>query len=329
MKPSDNFGFQDSASIFLGQQLTKFLPQLWEKKYGDLNILDIFGGSVVNFGGSANLGGISSGMWAQELVYQFGDVHGQMKPLSATATDIPSVSVSGGSIRSQYGFFGTSVSYFITDVQAAMSSGVPLQTRLMESAMKVAADHVNQVLLSGYDQYEMYGIINAPGVELLAAVTGDWPTATPIQMYNDVITAVTTFLENSKGSYKPNTIVMSLRRYLLLSTTPMVPGFEWNTNTVLETIMATLDTLLPDGYVLRAAWELTDLGTNADTDIMILAHQDAGRTSTPAFFMDRPMILQSLTGAQLSGVRYNIPMLTQHTGVIAPYPFAILVLDNV
>ena len=63
-----------------------------------------------------------------------------------------------------------------------------------------------------------------PGILVTPAITGNWATATGVQIVADVRAAINSIINQSSGVEVPNTVVMDTASFTLISTTVHLPG---------------------------------------------------------------------------------------------------------
>lgn len=149
---------------------------------------------------------------------------------NAPRADVSLVEATPIPFRSLHASFGIE----FQEARAAARAGKPLDNRKMLAARFAIAAKLNSIFTSGSTEFgvTMYGMLNLASVvtyTVPADGTGStktWSTKTPAQIIRDMNGIVTKIVVDSKDIEHPNTLVIPLSSYELISTTRMADGSD-------------------------------------------------------------------------------------------------------
>lgn len=253
---------------------------------------------------------------ARSISYRQMDRAGMAKIVANYARDFPRVDVIAKEFPRKVHTLGDSYGWSIEDMQAAALAGLPLD------GMKAAA--ARDFILRRHDQLAATGIagdsswqgfINNSNIPLVSVVTGSWATASPLEIYGDILALTNAIVETSMEVHTPDTLLLAPELYSLLLQ-PMSatqPGL-----TILKYILA-------NNPYLKRVEQWTRL-TNADaggTGPRILAY-----AMNPLWIYQEMVIEFEQFPPQLEALDYTTYCRGRTGGTVIPYPLACAAMDG-
>lgn len=170
----------------------------------------------------------------ESFVWRSWDLGGMAKIVSNFADDLPTVSVIAAEVTQGIKSFGDAYDYSLQDMKAAALTGNQLDVKKAFAARRVMENLVEQTAAFGNAGAGLPGFINNGNVPLLSApgsLTGNWPTATAVQMYDDLNAMANAMVVNTLEIFVPDTIILPTNRFSIVATKGMS---DIDTTTVLR-----------------------------------------------------------------------------------------------
>jgi hypothetical protein len=161
---------------------------------------------------------------AESFVWRSYDYAGAAKIISHFADDLPMVAVIAGEVAQGIKSLGDAYQYGLQDMRAAAMSGTPLSDKLGYAVRRIMENAVEKIAAVGNSTAGLPGFINNPNIPLLSApgdITGNWPAATPKQMYDDLHAMTNHMVTSTKEVFVPDTLILPTSRFSLAATTAM------------------------------------------------------------------------------------------------------------
>lgn len=194
------------------RQLTHIFTRTFDRKYPELKARRFI---PVN-------NEISPG--AESFVWRSFDLAGMAKIISNFADDLPMVDVIAGEVTQLLKSLGDGYTYSIQEMRASAMAGTQLDVKKAFAVRRVMENTVEQLAALGNAAAGLPGFINNGNVPILSApgsLTGNWLTATPRQMYDDLNTMANTMVVNTNEVFRPDTIILPTNRFSLVATQAM------------------------------------------------------------------------------------------------------------
>lgn len=173
---------------------------------------------------------------AETFSYEETDYYGEAKLITNYADDPPMVETDGQKITHKINPYGNGYHYSIQDIRAAAFAGKPLPARKAIAARRLWERKLDDVAALGDPNAGIpSGALNnsSVGIEALAAA-GAWSTKTAQQILDDMNALVDGFVTTSAENFMPDTMLLPLAQYLLVSKTRFSVD---NPETVLEAFL--------------------------------------------------------------------------------------------
>jgi hypothetical protein len=212
---------------------------------------------------------------------------------------------------------GNSFGYSKQDLRAAAMAGVSLDPELAQSAMRAHEERVDSTALLGNEPKGFIGFFKHPDVTVLAP-SADWDNnvATGEQILSDLRRGMNTVLEQSKGKFAVNQIILPLTSYNVIFARPV------------NTAGSVQDTVAQ--VFLRGTPQPVSIGWDVN-----LETAGVGGSKRAVFYMKSPKVaqlvipLEPVIGEpQIKGLSYVRPIESRFGGAICRQPLAISYMDQ-
>ena len=167
-----------------------------------------------------------AGEGAESITYQQFEETGIARIISSYADDLPRADIRGKEFISPVKSIGCSYGYSHKEIRAAMKVGRPLTSMQASAARRANDQKVNALSWFGDDDYNCLGLLNNPNIPSVSVPndgTGPstlWTAKTPDQILRDLNLITNSILDLTKGVETPNTVIMPIEQYTLISSTP-------------------------------------------------------------------------------------------------------------
>lgn len=270
----------------------------------------------------------SVGTGAESIVYQQYDMVGMAKIISNYADDLPRADVKGKEFVAKVKSVGDSYGYNLQEIRAAQYAGKPLQQRKADAAQRAQRETWNRVAFYGDEEHGLPGLLTNPNIPA-ASVAADgtagataWTAKTPTQILRDMNDLVNGIVTLTKGAEKPNTLVMPIAQYTLISST--VFGTASDT-TILEMFLKN------NPFITSVEWadelsaeSLAAAGVTDFTGDIMLAYERSPEKLT----FEMPQMFEQLP-VQERGLEYIVPCHSRIAGVLVYYPLSMSIGEDI
>lgn len=297
-----------NESVFFKNQLEHIKTKTYDVKYASNKALGLFPVST------------EAGDTATEITWrQYGKL-GMAKMIADYATDFPRVDVYGTEKTIKVFDIGASYGYSIPEIRRAAMAGVPLEQKRANAARQAIDNKLDYIGLFGDAAHGINGFINYPGITeftITSGVAGNtWAKKTADEILADMFGIVEAVLTSTNGIEKPDTMLLPLDQYLLISRKRIATDSEGKT--VLKYFLEN------SPYIKRIEWlsELKGAGSGGKDRMMVFANDSDHVT------LEIPLPFEQFD-AQQKGLTYEIPCLARVAGVIVYYPASVAYCDGI
>jgi hypothetical protein len=308
---SQNLDANESA--FFARELEHIKAKTYDIKYPALKAIQLIPVST------------DAGPGAKTITYQQFDQVGIMKIISNYADDLPRSDVFGREFTSKVKSLGGSYGYNVQEIREAAMAGTPLNARKATSVRKANDLKVNNLAWFGDNDAELLGLLNNTNIPSSAVVDPgggtEWSTKTAAQILADLNTAVTAVEETTKGVEIPDTILLPIAQWRIISTTRLDSG----TDTTIKEFFLKNN---PEIKMIEWVNELKDVSPlpsggagPADIGIVYKKDPDILTLEIPQAFEQFP--------AQERNLEFVVPAHSRIGGVIVYYPLAINIFEEI
>jgi len=178
---------------------------------------------------------------ADSYTYRQYDIYGVAKWRSPKATDMPLVNTSGKETTVKPYSFWTGYEIDMQEMLAAQFAGVNLDGRLGLAARRAVEEFFDRVAISGDSEKGLLGLINQTGITTYTVpndgtgVTKTWSTKEGYQIVRDMHGAAAAIVSGTNQIESPDTLLLPLEQYAMISTTPYSEVTE---STILDVFLA-------------------------------------------------------------------------------------------
>lgn len=250
------------------------------------------------------------------------DSYGMAKIISNYANDFPNVDVKVAEFPQKIVPLGASYTYTVQDLRriafiaaSGTQRGTNIDVKRAARARMAIEQAIDDIAAVGAPDAGFYGFINNPNVPVLAAPTGNWKTATPLQIIADLNAMWQTIMNSTNQIEVPDAMVFAPESFNIIVGQPF----------------STL------GNVTTAKWFIDNNPHIQDLDQWYkLAKADAAgtgprnmcyRRDPNAVFLEIPQEFEQFA-PQLEGMQYTVPCHARIAGVAFPYPLSALYMDG-
>ena len=251
--------------------------------------------------------------WAKTQTYrQFNHV-GKAKVIADWGQDFSQVGVNGAEYTGKFVVKGDSYEYNYEELQQSMRTNINLPNELAFAAKQAIDEAVDDHGWYGNAASGITGFLNNPDVprtDVPADGTGSstlWSTKTGIQMYRDMVQAISDVNTISNGVESADTLILPLEQYNLIENTAY--DSDNSSDSVLTVFKRNRPGILVD-YVLQ----LKEAGT-ASKDIMVAYTRNPMKVNyrLPIPFMQFPLYNKG-------GTVFEVKMLCRMGDVVFKFP---------
>jgi len=305
----DNYNLDTNESVFFTRQLETIKAKSYDVKQKALKAT-----SLIPVSSDAASG-------AETITYrQFTQV-GLAKIMSDYANDFPRADAYGTETSVKVKSIGVSYGYSIQEIRASQMAGANLDVKRAQAAKRAMDQELESIAWSGNTNHNISGLIAYPGITEYTVpndgtgTTKTWSTKTPDQIVRDLSGLVNAVTNTTNGIEIPDTILMDLTHWSLITNTRMGDGSN-------ETIYSFF--LKTNPYIKQIEWlqQLTTAGTGSTSRIMAYAKDPEHLT------LEIPQPFEQFA-ADKKGMEFEIPCHMRTAGVIVYYPLSVAYGDGI
>lgn len=300
------FHGDSETGIFASQLVTATFQELFRHEHTAMKWMN---GGLIPIRTDMNAGAKS--YLAQEL-----NTVGRAALISDGAGDLPFADIEGETTARRIQSVGVAIRYSRQDIRTAQMQGLFDVAAEKAAAAREGMDRtLNDLIRTGDGAASLEGITNAKGIITDTAITGTWASATAAQIVADVRAAINTVINESDGVEMPDTVVMPVESYTLISTLQ-------NSTASDITVLQYLQRAFP--MIQRWEWEpgmssVSAAGGNA----LLVYRNDASRVRAVM-----PLLMEP-TSPEPDGLTFKVSFETRYGGVMVQRPRSILRLDGI
>jgi len=308
MSDTTIINLDENESVFFKRQLEYVKAQTYDVKYPPNKALGLLPVSV------------EAGPAATEITWRKYDKVGYAKLVADYSKDFPRVDIYGSEQTVKVYDIGDSYGYSIMEIRRAAKAGIPLESRRAVVAREVIDNKLNSLAFLGDSDANIVGFLTYTGgteFTVTSGVAGNtWSVKTADEILADMNGLVETVLTVTNGVESPDTMLLPLEQYLLISRKRIANDSAGKT--VLTYFLEN------NPYIKRIEWltELNGIGAGGK-DRAIVFKNDLQHLS-----LEIPVPFEQFDPQQ-QGLTFTIPCLARTAGVIIYYPLAIAYCDGI
>lgn len=253
---------------------------------------------------------------AESITYRQWDQFGMAKIVANYGTDFPRVDAVCKEFTTPIKSLGASYGYSVQDLRAAALSGQRLDAARAAAARRSIEAMIDHVAAFGVDGAGLTGFVNHPNVGLTSPAVGTWTAASnPLDIIKDLNKLVQAVIDQTKGVFRPNTILLAPSRFALISQMMMSAD---NNTTVLRAFLAN------NPYITSVdQWPHLELANAAGNGPRIICYT----RSEEVLQMELPQDFEQFP-PQTSGLEFLIYCHARSGGTVIRYPLAMEYMDG-
>jgi len=246
---------------------------------------------------------------------------GRARIINSYADDLPEAGILGIQLTNPVQSIGTSYRYSHQEIRAAQYANLNLSLRLAEAARRANDQLVNDLAIIGNPQSGMTGLVNNPNVPVIVVpatgigATTEWVNKSSEQILSDLNLIVNSIVTNSNGVEMPDTLLMPIAQYTLISSTPRSVNSD---TTILQYF------LMNNPFIKNVDWlaQLAGAGVGG-ADVMIAYEKNENKLA-----MQIPMAFTQYA-PQERNLEFVIPCESRYGGVTIYYPLSIAIGEGI
>lgn len=257
---------------------------------------------------------------ARTVSFDSYDAVGIAKIITSYADDLPRADVKATRETAKVYHFGISYGYSTQDIREAQMARKPLSSKKAEAARRANDAAVNKMAFYGSKEYGIVGVFNHPNISKYViendgeGTSTEWKKKTPEQIIRDLTDSVGSIVEITNGVEIPDTILMPITQYNLISGTLMpdsngktIRTFFLENNPYIKNIIA----------VHEAA------GAGSDgKDVMFIYRKDPNALS-----LEVPLPFEQYA-PQAENLEFVVPCESATAGVLVYYPLSACIVEG-
>lgn len=291
----------DNESIFFSRELEHVKATTYDVRYPMLKQRQLI---PVSFAGHP----------ADEFVtyYQYDQV-GMAKIIRDYANDFPSIELLGKKFSSEIQGLGAAYQYSIQEIRAAAKTGKPLETAKANAARRAIMQKERDLAFYGSAEFNVPGWFSNANIPDVALTSGDWLAGarTADQILVDLNKLANAPINNSKTTESPNTLILPVKYYTLISSTPRSSTSD---TTILEYFLKN------NPFINSVDWlaelDSANSGGNLARSLGIVYDRNIEK-----FWLEIPQEFESFE-PEKKGLAYKVPCHERCGGTIVPYPLS-------
>ncbi|MFC4729099.1 DUF2184 domain-containing protein [Coralloluteibacterium thermophilus] len=299
-----------SALGFVVAQTSIIEPGVYRTVYPDIQYRDLI---PVDTSGSE---------FATSVTYYSADQYGKADWINGNADDIPKAGTTRAMHQTPVHTAGIGYGYGWEEIGRAQLLGINLSNEDAMAARRAAEELVDRVALRGDATKGFTGLFNAAGVTPVAATTGNWPTATPVEIVADMNSALLNVFNGTATTAIADTLLLPWSRFFHISTTPMNANSD---TTILQWFLANNVFTAATGRQLtvRGIRGLDTAGAGG------VARLIAYRNDPQVLKLHMPMPHRFLPVYQSGPLRWDVPGVMRLGGLDVRLPKEVVYIDGI
>lgn len=259
--------------------------------------------------------------WIKSVTYYSSDKFGKAEWINGNADDIPRAGTERTKFETSVFTAAIGYGYGLEEISQASMLGIPLQADDAAAARRAYEEMVDGVALRGDAKKGFQGLINYSGVTAVTAPTGNWPSATAMQIVADVNAVLMPTYAGTQYTSIANTLLLPFEKLQILAQT-VLP----NTTEILLSFIKRQNV-----YTQTTGRELTIRGVNG------LMTAGAGSTARAVAYVKDPSVLKMhipmphrfLPVYQSGPIRWDVPGIFRLGGLDIRKPQSVRYLDGI
>lgn len=315
IQDADPTRLSDDDAVFFQRQLEFIEAQTYDTLYPDLEARDAFGTDT------------TGGAGINTLTYRSYNHVGKAQVINARATDLPKSSISGIEVSIGVKSVGTAFDYDIDEVASAAVTGLPLETRKANAAVRGYEQYVNATAWYGDEANGFVGFFNNPDITratVSAGVTSGkvkWREKLPSEVIADLTAAVNAMYSSTLKIMRPEEIWMNVENEQWLFSTPRSDQSDMS----IGTWFVANNSFIKSRDKIKGLNAVKGHGDSGSECFIVVCRSAQGNKT---FRLREPLAL-TWQPVQLHGLIYEVPGRGRFAGFQTMYPAAISINSGI
>lgn len=258
--------------------------------------------------------------WADTFTYRRLTRVGLAKMITDYSHDFPRADVYREEFSVRIKALGSSYAYSKDEIMQSMQTGTRLSKERGLSCKRAVDELQDDIIWNGETDTGIQGFLDYPGITEYTIPNGvggdtEWSTKTPDEIIADMNAIVTAVIDTTNGVEAPDTMIMPISQFRLISTTRMADGTN---TTILKHFLET------NGIIKTVDWtvELSGAGASGSDRVMVYPRD------SEYVACEIPMIYRE-EAPQQKGLEFKVIARQKTAGVIIYYPLSCAFADNI
>jgi len=179
--------------------------------------------------------------FAKNHTYKVIERFGMMKLIQSYADNLPLATVGKKEVVAKVKAFGNAYEYSVDDVEASQAGKTNLPSEEAIAVRRAWEELLEKIAWLGDEEADIVGLFYNPNISVGSAITGDWTTATPKQIYDDCVGTLDMVFNATNGKEEADTLLVSANRWSKLKNTIL-----YDNKTILSVLKENYENLTVD-----------------------------------------------------------------------------------
>lgn len=182
---------------------------------------------------------------ADTITYETFDRVGRARIIMNYADDLPRADITGAETVIKVRGIGTSYGYSRDDILKAQMTGMQLDQRRANAAMRAYEEQIDSIAFNGDAKSGLIGFFTDPNIPTLVANAGSWLTATPDAIIDDINRAMGNVRITTRMKEQPGTLLVPVLIYNRIAGTPRASNSDTTILTFILQSVVGLNEVIP------------------------------------------------------------------------------------
>lgn len=308
-----NVGIIDAdGGVFFQRQLEHIKARSYDVRYAELKARQLF--PVSN----------EAGPGVTNITYRTYDQVGAAKIINAYANDLPRADVAGKETTIPVRSVGISYGYNLDEIQASQLTGVGLDQRRANAAMRSNEQVVNDVAFFGDATSGLPGLFDNPNIPTGAVVNPgsgtEWVNKTPDEILFDVNDLFADIFETTKMVEQGNTLLLPPSQWSYIASTPRASNSD---TTILQFLVQNSPYLTSEADIIPVNECAAANNPELSTDAMVAYDRNPDKLQ-----LEIPVELEMLP-VQQKNLEFIVPGRSRLGGLNIYYPLSLAIATGI
>lgn len=259
--------------------------------------------------------------FAKSVTYFSADKSGVARWINGNADDVPMADIEHTQFETAVYMAGIGYGYGYEELNQAQMLGMNLTSDKAVAARRAYEEMVDRVALQGDTTKGFSGLFDHPDVTANGAPNGDWASATPDEIIEDINDGLTNVQTQTNNVILADTLILPFTSWNLVASTRLTDTDKTILNFIRENNVYTAQTGAP--LMIRAARGLDTAGVSANKRMITY------RRNPEVLKLHIPMPHRFLPVWQEGPLRWNVPGIFRLGGLDIRLPNEVSYVDGI